>query len=169
MSIDRLAARDWLKSLGVLVAGSMSVADARERIATYCPLLEQEFAPEIFNARSLAFVAQRQKYFPSFHEVCMHLTAWAEDRTPPKRLAITDQTAEVDWKAQHARERAEAKADWSDPAKVRRSRDNVLSSPVRQLEFGRMLAALVKRHAPQNLPVLPPEWREDAAMKEAAE
>jgi hypothetical protein len=157
MSTDRLSPRQWLSSLGVLVAGSMPIADAKERIGTYCPLLEGEFSPEVFNRRSLAFVAQRQKFFPSFHEVCTLLTEWAEAQPTPQALAIADASG-ADWKRRQDDERRDAAADWSDPAKVRRSRDLVLSSPIRQLEFGRTLAALVSKHAPINRGLLPPEW-----------
>ena len=117
---------------------------------------------------SLQQIAGATKRTPTYSELRNGLAGWWMANRGDM-LQDNSSASEPDWKAQHARERAEAKADWSDPAKVRRSRDNVLSSPVRQLEFGRMLAALVQRHAPQNLPVLPPEWREDAAMKEAAE
>lgn len=49
-------------------------------------------------------------------------------------------------------------ADWSDPGKVLASARKVLESDVKQLDLGRMLAALVHRHAPLNLALLPPEW-----------
>lgn len=62
------------------------------------------------------------------------------------------------WKQKVADQRSEAKRDWSDPAKVQASMRLVLSSPVKQLELGRMLAALVHRHAPENLGLLPPAW-----------
>jgi len=162
MSTDHLSARRWLQSLGVLVAGSMTLAEAKERIGTYCPLLEQEFSPEAFNNRSLAFVAQRQKYFPSFHEVCALLGEWAEGQPPPERLAIADQS-DAEWKRRQDEEKRAAAVDWADPSKVRRSRDLVLSSDVNQLVLGRALAALVAKHARPNLGMLPPEWLADEA------
>lgn len=90
MPTDRLSPRQWLSALGVLVAGSMSIADAKERLGTYCPLLEGEFSPEVFNRRSLAFVAQRQKFFPSFNEVCTLLGEWGETQPKPKPLALPE-------------------------------------------------------------------------------
>jgi hypothetical protein len=167
MSTDRLSARQWLGALGVLVAGSMSIADAKERLGTYCPLLEGEFSPEVFNRRSLAFVAQRQKFFPPFHEVCTLLTEWGDAQPTAQALAIADASG-ADWKRRQDDERHAAAADWADPAKVRRSRDLVLSSPIRQLEFGRMLAALVGKHAPINLGLLPPEWLDQDEGRAAA-
>jgi hypothetical protein len=83
-------------------------------------------------------------------------------------IADASRGKDADWKAKQGREQAEAKADWSDPAKVRSSRDLVLSSPIRQLEFGRMLAALVSKHAPINLGMLPPEWLDQDEGRAAA-
>lgn len=64
-----------------------------------------------------------------------------------------------DWKERQAAERIVIIADWSDAAKVARSRDLVLASPVCQLVLGKMLGALVWKHGRKNLPFLPPEWR----------
>lgn len=67
------------------------------------------------------------------------------------------------WARKVAEERAEAKRDWSDPWKVKASMRLVLSSPVRQLELGRLLAAVVNRHAPENVGLLRPEWLDQVA------
>lgn len=63
-----------------------------------------------------------------------------------------------DWQEKQAEERRAAREDWSDPVKVRKSRDLVLSSPVKQLLLGRTLAALVGKHCRKNVAILPPEW-----------
>lgn len=62
----------------------------------------------------------------------------------------------------HLRQTRNPAADWSDPGKVLASARLVLSSEVKQLELGRALAGLVKRHAPLNVALLPPEWHPDA-------
>jgi hypothetical protein len=62
------------------------------------------------------------------------------------------------WQEKQAEERRCAREDWSDPVKVRKSRDLVLSSHVKQLLLGRTLAALVGKHCRKNVAILPPEW-----------
>lgn len=49
--------------------------------------------------------------------------------------------------------------DWEDPAKIRSSVAKLDEHPMRDL-LGRMLGALVRRHAPQNITFLPAEWQE---------
>lgn len=153
--------RQWLQSLGVLVATAMTLAEAKERLATFAPLLNAEFDRRFFNERSLAFVAKRCKFFPTFSEICEHLHEFGADlRSDQLRLAGPS-TDDLAWKSRIEAEREQARRDWSDPAKVRASRDLVLSSAVQNplgVDLGCMLAGLVKRHAPQNLGLLPPGW-----------
>jgi hypothetical protein len=163
VSTDALKVRQWLQSLGVLVATGMSVADAKERLAVFVPLLAAEFSGRYFNAQSLAFVARRSKFFPTFSEVCDGLHEWGLTLTGRSDHLIEGPARDENaaWKANIAAQRAESQRDWSDPRKVRSSRDLVLSDEVKQLELGRMLAALVNRHAPQNVGLLPPQWLEN--------
>jgi hypothetical protein len=163
VSTDALKVRQWLQSLGVLVATGMSVADAKERLAVFVPLLAAEFDGRFFNAATLAFVARRSKFFPTFSEVCEGLQEWGQTLEGQSRSLLLEgpDGANAAWKAKIADERAEAQRDWDDPQKVRSSRDLVLSDEVKQLELGRMLAALVNKHAPWNVGLLPPEWLEN--------
>jgi len=48
--------------------------------------------------------------------------------------------------------------DWLDPHKVRQSAAKILADPRKQDELGKVLARLVKQHAPANLDLLPPAW-----------
>lgn len=206
---ETMATRDWLKALGALVATNMSLKDSRERLDTYAPLLRDDFGPYAFCKASLAYVAARTEFFPTFHRTSELLKEWCQDNKPPPPLMLTgpaetsanltneeriilssyyrergDILAQgrlanvLSWyrrrfpgayryvvendpevRAELAREAA---ADWSDPGKVLATARLVLSSEVKQLELGRTLAALVKRHAPLNLALLPPEWHPGA-------
>ena len=156
MSTSHQFVRKWLQSLGVLVATGMSVGDAKERLATFVPLLAVEFDSRFFNAATLAFVARKCKFFPTFSEICDALAEWGRDNQPSRPML--EGPASDGWKTDVAAERDKAVRDWSDPHKVASSMRLVKSSEVRQLELGRMLSALVGRHAPQNLGLLPPAW-----------
>lgn len=79
MSTD---ARSWLRSLGALVTTSMPLAEARERLDILAPVLASEFDGWVFCADSLAFVARRCKFFPTFAELCEHLSAWRKEHKP---------------------------------------------------------------------------------------
>lgn len=162
MSTDLNLVRQWLQSLGVLVATGMSVADAKERLAVFVPLLAVEFDSRFFNAETLAFVAKHSKFFPTFSEICASLHDWGTTLRSSERLLEGPASAtENAWKTKIDAERAQAIRDWSDPIKVQSSMRLVLSDELKQLELGRMLASLVARHAPQNLGLLPPKWIEE--------
>jgi hypothetical protein len=60
---------DWLKSLGVLCAGNMTVEDARTRCGAYATMLSEAFPAAAFTRKSLEEVASRCKWFPSYAEV----------------------------------------------------------------------------------------------------
>lgn len=159
MSTDQSIVSKWLKSLGVLVATGMSVTDAKERLSVFVPLLSREFDARFFNAATLTFVARKCKFFPTFSEICEHLSDCGS--TEPQSVPMLEGPTEDGWKVDVAAQRAEAVRDWSDPLKVQSSMRLVLSDECKQLELGRMLAALVNRHAPQNLGLLPPAWLEN--------
>lgn len=79
------AVRQWLASLGVLVAGTSSRQEAEARLAAYAPLLIREFPPQAFTADSLTAVARACKFFPSFGELCTHLGDWWKANRPTVR------------------------------------------------------------------------------------
>lgn len=76
-------ARDWLKALGALSAGSMSSPDAKAKIAAYTPMLVAEYADWCFTPASLAACAKAFKFFPSFGELAAALSEWRHNNTPP--------------------------------------------------------------------------------------
>lgn len=70
---------DWLGRLGLLTAVNMPAAEARIKAQAYAPMLDKEFAKAFFTEKSLAFVARRCKWFPSYGELCEALSAWRSD------------------------------------------------------------------------------------------
>lgn len=56
------------------------------------------------------------------------------------------------------RDEGSAGVSWDDPAAIRSSVREVLSSPVQQLFLGRLLGKLVSIHAPRHLHHVPPAW-----------
>lgn len=68
--------RDWLLRLGLLVAGNLSVADSKARIAAYCDDLRYPalcFTDESRRRAGVAF-----KFFPTFSELSSFLDAEAQ-------------------------------------------------------------------------------------------
>lgn len=82
MATHEAAIRDWLKGLGMLCAGQMSVRDAQAKAAAYAPMLAHEFKREVFTPASLTAVARICKFFPSFGELCDALSAWWDVNRP---------------------------------------------------------------------------------------
>lgn len=150
--------RNWVKALGGLCAGNLSLKEAEARMTAYAPMLAREFRSEAFCVASLAFVARTySRHSPTFGEIANALSAWWEDNAPTANVPLITGPKQDDWRQRVEQERAEAAADWADPAKVRASAASLVGHP-RRLELGRMLAALVNRHAPQNVALLPPEF-----------
>jgi hypothetical protein len=81
VSTDRkpMPVAEWLTSLGVLCAGSMSREEAMARVAAYRTALASEFEPRAFCAASVRHVARASKFWPSFGEVCTALGEWWKD------------------------------------------------------------------------------------------
>lgn len=86
MSTEPTSTRVWLKSLGALVATNMPISEARERLATYAPLLEDEFPPLAFNAKSLQYVAALCRFFPAYSELRDGLKSWWDENGPPPAI-----------------------------------------------------------------------------------
>jgi hypothetical protein len=82
---DYQAVREWLESLGLLTAGTMTAADAKVRCAAYAGLLCDELPVTAFTKQSLVFVAAKCKFFPAFGEVSEHLAAWFRQNLPPQQ------------------------------------------------------------------------------------
>jgi hypothetical protein len=81
-------ARDWLKGLGVLTAGTMPRREGEDRLAAYAPLLAAEFPREAFVPASLSAIAKQCKFFPNYGEVATLLSAWWKENRPiPRQIA----------------------------------------------------------------------------------
>lgn len=142
--------RQWCQSLGVLSAISISREEAELKLAAFVPLLHDRFPDAVFCAASLehcAFLAR--KGFPTYGELAGWLSEWwRERRPPPLQIAVEGSDQVATWR-EIERQCAES---WDDPqailASVRKCEGNVL--------LLRMLAAAVRRWAPQHLGYLPP-------------
>ncbi len=80
-------ARDWLKTLGTLVAGNLTRPEAELRLTAYGPLLAREFPVEAFTQDTLSRVARDlpSAFFPSYSELCRSLSkVWREMRPLPQ-------------------------------------------------------------------------------------
>lgn len=73
---------EWLATLGPLVSGNANRAENEARLRAFIPLLVEEFPAEVFTPKSLTFVARRCKWFPTFGEVCAHLSDWHREQRP---------------------------------------------------------------------------------------
>ena len=52
------------------------------KLAALVPLLVRDFDAGAFTPDSLAYVARRCQYFPTYYEICQHLGAWWSDHRP---------------------------------------------------------------------------------------
>lgn len=77
--------REWLMSLGPLVAGNMSADDARVKLDAYSGRLDYPAA--CFSSKALDKAARRFKFFPTYGELCDFLDAQlSEVRENRRRL-----------------------------------------------------------------------------------
>jgi hypothetical protein len=75
--------REWLASLGVLCAISVTRREAEMKLAAFAPVLTREFPEGAFTTDSLAHVAAASvKGFPTFGEIVQALRPWWADRRP---------------------------------------------------------------------------------------
>jgi hypothetical protein len=87
-SIHVRVVREWLVSLGVLSAVSISRQEAELKLSAFVPMLMREFTDAAFTPESLSYVARRCKYFPTYGELCEYLSDWWREHRPmPPRLA----------------------------------------------------------------------------------
>lgn len=74
---------DWLVSLGQLVASNQPLAEVRERLMAYLPMLVEHYDSRDFNQASREFVARNCKFFPSYGELCGLLDKWPKPAAKP--------------------------------------------------------------------------------------
>lgn len=150
MSSTEAVARDWLKGLGSLTAGTIAPKEADARLAAYATLIVKEFPIAAFSGQSLAAVARQCKFFPSYGELCGYLSEWwRENRPAPVMLSAPDAQGSYGyWESRYAAMRRE----WDDPAGIRER----VRTCAGEEQFLAPLRALVERWAPQHLSVVPP-------------
>lgn len=81
--------REWLTSLAILAAVSMSRNEAEMKLAAYVPMLLDRFPDAAFTSASLEHVARRAvKGFPTYGELAEWLGEhWKETRPPFPAIA----------------------------------------------------------------------------------
>lgn len=139
---NRSEVRDWLKSLGVLVAGSISREEAEARLHAYVPLLSATFDDAAFCPESLEAVGRRCKFFPSYAEVVEHLSAWWSQHRPMAPRLVGPRMDELDRQA--------TRETWQDANAVRNSIRLCAGNRALLLLLGRCL----QHYAPQHLALL---------------
>lgn len=144
-----------------------------EQLADYTIWLAQDFPMAVFNDQSAKSIADGNQYFPAWAILRARLSEWHDRHPSVPRIAapvpdtLQQHIDELSDNGAYFRriedERAEARADWSDPMKVRASARKIGEhhSPgelMYRMLTG-LLVSLVRRHAPQNLDQLPPGWQ----------
>ena len=157
-------------------------------MAVEAMLLADEFGPEAFTQESLKAIADKNDFFPSHQVIRDGLLAHLSSRRAITGFVATSLPdwlrdkilSEVEgcpgnqlrgWLAGKGvsdgeisqwledRRGSGAGADWKDPAKIRESLSKLGDGKYRKM-MGRLLVALVHRHAPENLGHIPPEFQE---------
>lgn len=157
----------WLAALRRATSAGHDPVDP-ETLAEYTVWLAADFPLTVFSAESVKWMAEQSQYFPKWAILKAGLTDWQEAHPAVPRLAfrpssalaerIEELTDDQAWRRRIQRDRDDAKADWSDPHKVVASANRIGDDHPFRFRLGRMLGALVGKHAPQNLAYLPPDW-----------
>ena len=154
-------------------------------------MLVVDLAPGAFCDASLAAMSEGADHFPSYKVLKEALTTWYAhhgNQQSRERLGgpepwlvdkILGECADRpgpmlrDWleargvdveAAISARTAAQARADWSDAARVRESVRKLAGHPTEE-PLGRMLGVAVARHAPENLGHIPPEYHPNGGAR----
>lgn len=85
---DEDTVRRWLADLGILVAGTMGVEEARAKLGAYSRLLADDYPRLVFTERTLVAAGRRfNTYFPTFGKVAEFLDETAAElRTKVNRV-----------------------------------------------------------------------------------
>lgn len=152
------AITSWLNDLNDLTAGHAPLVDAKRKIAALAAALSEEYPAGAFTRQSLVVVAKASTFFPGFGEICKTLSPWWLERRPQPLAITSDQPASV---KQREIER-EVRESWQGiTAEQARAKIRALNGNPMRLTLGHMLASALRKHAPQHLGLLPPEWLAD--------
>lgn len=156
----------WVAKLSLLTTGGRT-PPTKQTINLYAEILAADLPMGAFTEASLHEVAGGCEFFPAYSVVKTALEAWHATAKllaipSPTSVAMQERLDEYDNNDTHQRRLADrmaaAKADWQDPAKVRASVMGIGDDHPQRIRVGRVLAAVVRRHAPENLGYLPPEF-----------
>lgn len=176
----------WLSKLALLTGGGRSPLN-KQQIGLYAETLAGEIPTAAFCDASLKVISEGAEFFPTYRVLREALTTWygqhgalaVAARSEPgyglqdwlldrimtecgnqrgQMLRSWLETKGVDVDAVVAQRAAtQARADWSDPAKVRASVAKLAGHPMERA-LGNLLAPSVARHAPDNLAFVPAEF-----------
>lgn len=141
----------------------------KQQIGLYATILCDEVAIAAFTDGSLKDVAAKHSFFPPFAAVKTSLNEWLSDHPVAPRIGTTVSDSlqrrinELQDSQDHRDRLADRalaiKDDWSDPAKIRMSLNKIGDDhPMRDL-MCKVLAGLIRKHAPQNLGYMPPGFQ----------
>ena len=140
---------EWMATLAPLIRPRAPLPAATQ-LGKLLPFLS-DMPDRVFCDASLAIVAPKLPRSPSLGQLRDALNAYLRTLDGPATPADGD--SETMRERRRIAERDEAlRADWDDPAGIRERIRTCNGQPA----FLRMLAALVHRHAPQHLGLLPP-------------
>lgn len=146
----------WLTRLAnVTSAGREPITEAR--LIEMGEMMAREIPLSALTDASREYIAAACEYFPPWAVLKTGLLAWHRDHPDRLLLEYDGAVADIQQQRQAESDRLdELAAEWGDPVRVRASAQKIGNS----LHLGRFLATLIKRHAPQNLGELRPEWIE---------
>lgn len=158
----------WLLKLRrSTAAGNEEVS--QEQLAEYTMWLCQDFRLSAFTDASAKHIAEQSEFFPRWAVLRAGLAEWVDHHPEQPRIAsaIPDSLArhieelqdEQAWQHRAEEQRASARRDWADPAKIRAAIRNIGKDHPRRDQMGRLLAGLVRKYAPDNLCHIPAEWQ----------
>ncbi len=160
----------WLIRLRrVTAAGFEDVT--KEVLADYTGWLAQDFPLSVFTDASVKFIAEQSQYFPKWAILSAALMDWRGKHPDVPRIEgpmsesvrrhISMLNNDEDWQREQMELRVDCLASWRDPhrvaatvAKIRGIESDALSTAL-----GCLLAIAVKRHAPENLGFVAPQWQ----------
>lgn len=156
----------WVTKLALLTVGGKT-PPTKQQIGLYATTLAVDLPQAAFTEASLQEVASGCEFFPAYSVVKTALEAWYSSArlralASPVSIMFTeyfDEQQNTDAHKQRLVDRlAAAKSDWQDPGKIRASAHRIGEDHPHRLLVGRILAALVLRHAPENISFVPPEF-----------
>lgn len=155
--MNRVELAKWVSMLARLVE-PRDPEGAAKAIMGMAPMLD-DIDPKILDLKLLQEVAAACTHgMPNYAKLRGFMDA-RMDALKPKLTSNSVNNREAAERAKASESYRATVEDWSDPMKVLSSARNLDGHPQRR-RMGRLLSALVQRHAPGNLQYLPPEFLE---------